>query len=95
MTSKGQGSPKNPLIFLFVKIVALYLLVGGAGALTGTRLVILINGGMPMAGGAAGGALLLISAALAVPGLLLLRFSGGSAAGLEQQGQAEDAPEPL
>lgn len=88
----SAGYPEKPAISLFLKILLLFFLTGGLGALAGTKLIMLINGGACLQGWKAGAVFLLVSALMAVPGIFLPRLSGGGAAArldLEPQGEGE------
>lgn len=78
MPDKRQDSPRITTTLLVLKIVVLFFFIGGLGAACGTKLIMLINGGTYLQGEKAGSVFLLVSAFLAVPGIFLLRFSGGT-----------------
>jgi hypothetical protein len=74
MANTLQESPKESTILLLLRIVILFFVIGGIGALAGTKLLICFNGETCLQGRTAGAVLLLTSALLAVPGIFLHRL---------------------
>jgi hypothetical protein len=91
MTNNMRVYPNKSTTILGLKIVVLFFALGGVGAVGGTKLMMLMNGGACLQGSDAGWGYLLASACLALPGMLLLRHLGSTADRSLGQAQPADA----
>lgn len=86
MARKRQETLGKGAISGLLQTHSLFLLFGAAGALLGTKVIMLMSGGACVPGIKAGAVFLIISACLAAPAAYLLQRPGGRKGGTASAG---------
>lgn len=80
---------KSSTLHLLLRTALCFFLIGGCGALCGTALIKLLNGGTLVQGKNAGHVFLFVSACLAFPGSLFMGRRKGKGERFDSRGEQE------